>query len=188
MAKKSYSDVLQQIQRLQAEQQALQAQAEALKREEVQGVISRIREAIESYELTPEDLFGKRRGRGIAKSKRSGGGRPAKSGSQGPKYSDGQGNTWGGRGPRPQWLRDALAAGAELESFLIGARRKVPSTDATDAKPSPKGRVASKRAATKHASSKKAAPAKRGRAKFRSKEAAPAPSPAPDASQEATAA
>jgi DNA-binding protein H-NS len=32
-------------------------------------------------------------------------------------YSDGKGNAWGGRGPRPRWLKEALAAGAKLEEF-----------------------------------------------------------------------
>lgn len=35
-----------------------------------------------------------------------------------PKYADQAGNTWGGRGPRPQWIRDALAAGRSLDAFL----------------------------------------------------------------------
>lgn len=29
------------------------------------------------------------------------------------------GNTWGGRGPRPKWLRDALDAGKSLDSFKV---------------------------------------------------------------------
>ena len=29
------------------------------------------------------------------------------------------GNTWGGRGPRPQWLRDALANGKSLQDFAV---------------------------------------------------------------------
>ncbi len=32
---------------------------------------------------------------------------------------DGDGNTWVGRGPRPQWLRDALASGRSLGNFAI---------------------------------------------------------------------
>ena len=34
------------------------------------------------------------------------------------KYRDAQGNSWGGRGPRPLWLRDALAAGHDLIEFV----------------------------------------------------------------------
>lgn len=36
----------------------------------------------------------------------------------GPKYDDGNGNTWVGRGPRPKWVKDALAAGRGLDEFL----------------------------------------------------------------------
>ena len=35
------------------------------------------------------------------------------------KYRDGAGNTWGGMGKRPQWLRDALTSGRRLEDFLV---------------------------------------------------------------------
>lgn len=35
-----------------------------------------------------------------------------------PKYADGAGNTWIGRGPRPKWLNDALASGNKLTDFL----------------------------------------------------------------------
>jgi DNA-binding protein H-NS len=34
------------------------------------------------------------------------------------KYQDGSGNSWGGFGPRPKWLKDALAGGKKLEDFL----------------------------------------------------------------------
>ena len=33
------------------------------------------------------------------------------------RYKDDKGNTWVGRGKRPQWLRDALAAGRKIEEF-----------------------------------------------------------------------
>lgn len=105
---KSYSDIQKQI-------QALQREAEKLKRKEVEGVIARIKEAIAVYGLTADDLglSGSRRGSG--RKPASGKGRKA-SGSQ-PKYRDEAGNVWGGRGPRPQWLRDALADGKTLEDF-----------------------------------------------------------------------
>ena len=35
------------------------------------------------------------------------------------KYRDSEGNTWTGRGFKPVWLRNRLAAGAKLEDFLI---------------------------------------------------------------------
>ena len=37
------------------------------------------------------------------------------------KYRDALGNTWSGRGPRPKWLKAAVASGSSLESFLVEA-------------------------------------------------------------------
>ena len=34
------------------------------------------------------------------------------------KYQDGAGNSWGGMGPRPKWLKQAIASGKKLEDFL----------------------------------------------------------------------
>ena len=95
---------------------ALEAQAEKVKRNEISGVVARIKEAIASYGLTSQDLFGgksvvvasKARARGAAKGKR-----PVAA-----KYVDGKGGQWVGRGKRPRWLSDALAAGKQLEDFL----------------------------------------------------------------------
>src|SRR4051812_12203847 len=92
---------------------ALQKQADKLKQKEVGGVVDRIKEAISHYGLTPDQLFGAS-GAGARKATSS----SAKAGSMGSRtkgtssaaYTDGAGNTWGGRGPRPRWLRDALAA------------------------------------------------------------------------------
>ncbi|MDE2398009.1 MAG: histone, partial [Burkholderiales bacterium] len=68
----------------------------------------------------------------------------------GAKYSDGKGGTYGGRGPHPKWLRNALAAGAKLEDFLAGAV-KSPSAAA----------VPAKKAAAKKAGPRKGAGAKK---------------------------
>jgi DNA-binding protein H-NS len=35
------------------------------------------------------------------------------------KFRDETGRTWGGIGKRPQWLRDALAAGKSLQDFAV---------------------------------------------------------------------
>lgn len=121
--KPTYDEVVQQIQKL-------QQQAEALKREEVEGVIARIREAVEHYNLTPEDIFGKGRGMKAAGATKSGAKGRAGKRAAGTQYADDKGNTWGGRGPRPRWLREALAAGADLKSFrtsVEGAPEGVPS-------------------------------------------------------------
>lgn len=101
---------------IQRQIETLQRQAEKLKSQEVDGVVERIKVAIAHYGLTPEQLgFG------------AGAAKPGKAKKQtltsshkvssAAKYADGQGNVWSGRGPRPHWLRDALAAGKSLESF-----------------------------------------------------------------------
>jgi DNA-binding protein H-NS len=110
------SQTYQQLKRHIAE---LQVQAEDVKRSEVAGVISKAKEAIRVYGLTRQDLFD---GKGASASK---GPEPAKSKkgrkvrSTDPKYADGKGGFWVGRGKRPQWLSDLLKAGAQLEHFLI---------------------------------------------------------------------
>lgn len=98
--------------------QALQASAEKLRAAEVKAVIAKLNESIAAYELTADDLHfpgttstsGGRRGASATSSSRS-------DASMDAKYSDGQGNTWGGRGPRPAWLRQAILSGKSLESF-----------------------------------------------------------------------
>lgn len=35
------------------------------------------------------------------------------------RYRDAAGNTWGGRGKRPQWVVDFVAAGGDLETLKI---------------------------------------------------------------------
>lgn len=98
--------------------EALQKEAEALKAAERKGVIERMGEAIAVYGITAADL-GLAGGAGHSRKK---------SAKRAPKaskqlatgtaaYSDDKGNTWGGRGPRPRWLKEALAAGAKLEEF-----------------------------------------------------------------------
>lgn len=111
----TYIELKQQIEELQKE-------AEALRERERQGVIDRMKEAIPVYDITAQELGftvrgagpGSRAGarKGVAKAK------PApQSGATTPAYADANGNTWGGRGPRPKWLKEALAGGASLEDF-----------------------------------------------------------------------
>jgi len=108
---------------IQKQIESLQKEAEALKEGERKGVIERMREAIAVYDITPRELgFGLEGGRKTAgkKSARSSSlnkKRPTQKGERAAAYSDSSGNTWGGRGPRPKWLREALAGGARLEDF-----------------------------------------------------------------------
>jgi len=102
----------------------LQAQAEVLRTKETVEVVARIQEAIKHYGLTAADL-----GLGGTKSKAAkaaGGGAARKSKGKAVgkkparkiKFADGQGNTWGGMGKRPDWFKAALAAGRKPEDLL----------------------------------------------------------------------
>ncbi len=115
---KTYTQLVKQI-------ATLQAEAEKLRREEIDGVIARIREAISFYNLTAADLgLATKAAAGEAKAPKGKRGRKPKAAKTAKaaavvKYSNGAGGTWGGRGKRPQWLRDALAAGKQLSDFAV---------------------------------------------------------------------
>ncbi|WP_354682616.1 H-NS histone family protein [Cupriavidus necator] len=97
-------------QELMAQKQALEAQIEQARANEVESVIEQIRGLMTQYGLAPEDIA-PRRGRG----------RPAGAASTStekaslpPKYLDPKtGKTWSGRGRAPAWL------GKRPERFLI---------------------------------------------------------------------
>jgi DNA-binding protein H-NS len=108
---------------IQKQIESLQREADKLKRKEIDDVIFKIKEAINVYELTAADLGFEGKGgsrRGPAAKKR---GRPAAKGkgkgAAAAKFRDEAGNTWGGRGPRPLWLRTALGAGKSLQDFAV---------------------------------------------------------------------
>lgn len=103
---------------LQRQIEKLQREAEVLRSTEIKGVVDRIKVAIAHYGLTPEQL-------GIGTSQTARSTKPIKlSGKSAAKISDGNGKVWSGRGPRPHWLRDALAAGHSLNEFRVGSRNK----------------------------------------------------------------
>lgn len=113
---KSLQQVLNQINKLEKE-------AAALRAKEAVGVIERIREAIAHYELTPADLFGpaggaRKRAGTAASAKRRAAARGVE-GASPAKYTDGAGRTWTGHGKRPNWFKDALAAGKTAQDLLI---------------------------------------------------------------------
>lgn len=151
---KSLTSILSQIERLQKEAASIQS-----------AVIARIRKDIAKYGLTAEQLFG---ATGVAKQGRAKAGTRTTKTAKSPKYADGAGNTWGGMGKRPEWIRQALAAGKALEDFLIAkvtarapVNAKAPKTPTpgktkaksrTSAAPKP---AAKKRAAAKPAATRK---------------------------------
>jgi DNA-binding protein H-NS len=111
---KTYAQILKQI-------KVLQADADKVRVKEVEGVVGRIREAIAVYNLSAEDLgFGaKAKGPKKAAAAKKAPGRKAAKAAAVVKFRNDSGGTWGGRGKRPQWLRDALAAGKTLEDFAV---------------------------------------------------------------------
>jgi DNA-binding protein H-NS len=110
----------QSYQQIQKQIEVLQRKAEKLREQEIEGVIARIKVAIEHYGLTAEQLgFGAGGGRTKGKAAKASPGRAA-------KYSDGQGNSWSGMGKRPTWLREALEGGRTLEEFAIAAAASSP--------------------------------------------------------------
>jgi len=148
---KSLTSILSQIERLQKEAASIQSE-----------VIARIRRDIVKFGLTAEQLFastgGVKKGSTKPRTKTNKGAKP-------PKYADGAGNTWGGMGKRPEWLRQAIAAGQALEDFLItkataptGSKARSPKSVAKKTKASPA--AGSNPAAKKRAAAKPAAPRK----------------------------
>lgn len=114
---KSYAQVMKQI-------DSLKLEAEKLRRNEVSGVITRIRDAISFYNLTAADLgLGIRGKAGANKAAAPAKGKRRKSAAaKGPKvikFRNDSGGSWGGIGKRPQWLRDAINSGKQLSDFAV---------------------------------------------------------------------
>lgn len=105
---------------LQKQIEALQREADVLKTQEREGVIERMKEAIDVYNITAAELGLRREGGARGAGRKMPAAKQRRSFTlqgTGPAYLDGKGNSWGGRGPRPKWLREALASGAKLEDF-----------------------------------------------------------------------
>jgi DNA-binding protein H-NS len=103
----------------------LEEQAKAIRQREISGVVARIREAIAHYGLTADDLglgggsagSTGRKTRKPRKAKGAGKAKAARKTVGAVKYRDEAGNTWTGRGRRPKWFTDALAAGKTAEQM-----------------------------------------------------------------------
>jgi DNA-binding protein H-NS len=113
--------------RIEAQIAKLERQREALRAKEVAGVVARIREAIDHYGLTAKDLgFG-----GVNGSGRAAKGTRKKAVGKGAarrrvrptvgkiRFRDEHGNAWTGHGKRPNWFKDAIAAGKKPEDLAV---------------------------------------------------------------------
>jgi DNA-binding protein H-NS len=91
-----------------AQKTALEQQILEVQREERAGAIAQVRALMSQYGLTLADLGS----RAPATASR---GAPRATSYRHPS----SGETWAGRGPRPRWLKAALAEGARLEDFKV---------------------------------------------------------------------
>lgn len=178
---RSLSKIQEQIARLQKEAESIQST-----------VIARIKKEIAQFGLTAEHLFGTT---SVASTTRSTPTRPAtgkrlvgksKESGKPAKYADGQGNTWGGMGKRPQWVHAALEAGRALEDFLIGAKKTTARAKAASA-PQPTAPQARKKVITREKPAK-AAIAAASKANAKGKNSRNAAAPAKKAAPKKTAA
>lgn len=107
--------------------EALKKKAEQARKQEAASLIDLIKSGIATYGLTAQDL-----GLGVAadskrgpvrksKSVKAGSGKPAQPAASTPRYQDQAGNSWSGRGPKPGWVKAALAAGLDMSDLLAGA-------------------------------------------------------------------
>lgn len=110
------------LEALHAQIAELQSQAEAIRKEEIAGVIAKMKVAIEHYGITAADLGLKptRAAKGTAspfavKTRKNG---VSSKAARAFKYADDQGNKWVGMGKRPHWFTAALAAGKTPEDLL----------------------------------------------------------------------
>lgn len=91
--------------------QQLMAEAEQVRQKEIDAVIADIRQKMEAYGLTAQDIGGT-----AAPRKRS----TASKGKGAVKYRGPNGETWsGGRGRKPRWVQEALKAGKKIEDFAV---------------------------------------------------------------------
>jgi DNA-binding protein H-NS len=80
----------------------LDIEIENARRAEAQATLESIRETVAAFGFTPEDIFGGSR-------------RKTKSSSTTPRFRNPEtGESWGGRGPRPRWLK-----GKDPEQFRV---------------------------------------------------------------------
>ncbi|MGY4730726.1 H-NS histone family protein [Burkholderia pyrrocinia] len=91
-------------QELKAQADELSRQAEEARLAELDIIIQEVQARVAEYGLTPEQIFGRRRGLGKLRAS-----------AVAPKYRDPKtGATWSGRGREPSWIK-----GKKRERFLI---------------------------------------------------------------------
>ena len=103
----SYSDLMNQA-------QALMAQAEQVRKQELASVINEIKAKMKEYGITVADLGAS------AGAPRKAAGKSTSKSTAPAKYRGPNGETWaGGLGRKPEWVRAVLAAGKSVEDYRI---------------------------------------------------------------------
>ena len=104
------ADINSQIKKNEEQIAQLRKQAEALRNEERASVVEEVRKKIAEYGISASDLK-------LSTRTGSAGKRASKAAA---KYRGPAGETWsGGRGRKPRWVTEALAAGKSLSDFEI---------------------------------------------------------------------
>jgi DNA-binding protein H-NS len=99
---------------LKEQAEKLMAQAEELRSKERAEAVAEIKQKMQTYEITAQDLGFS--GPGLSRQQRRKDSRDTKA----PKYRGPDGQSYaGGRGQKPKWLKDALAQGKRLEEFEV---------------------------------------------------------------------
>jgi DNA-binding protein H-NS len=104
----TYAQLQEQIAQLEEQSSTLQEEAATLRASELKGVIEQAIATIAEYGITVAQLG--LRPNSSARERKA----PLKA-----MYGDDKGNTWSGRGKRPNWLRNALIVGEALEQFRL---------------------------------------------------------------------
>jgi DNA-binding protein H-NS len=111
------ADINSQIQKNEEQIAQLRKQADELRNHERAGIIDDVRKKIAEYGLTAADLKLSGRAAPASTGKRNVSAAPSKAAA---KYRSDSGETWsGGRGRKPRWVTEALAAGKSLSDFEI---------------------------------------------------------------------
>lgn len=114
MTSSTLADINSQIKKNEEQIAQLRKQAEELRNHERAGVIEELRKKIAEYGLSAADLKLGTRAAGKQRSASA----PATKAEA--KYRSPNGETWsGGRGRKPRWITEALAAGKPLTDFEI---------------------------------------------------------------------
>ena len=98
------------LKELLAQKESLERQIEQTKKQERSAAIAKVRELMAEYGLSLADLSGKTSAKTAVK----------KGAKVAAKYRNATtGDSWSGRGLKPNWLRAALASGRKLEDFAV---------------------------------------------------------------------